>query len=251
MLYLTAKAAECLSLRIADIIEYSPTRNAFIQAIGAHNVATLEEMKNLHLYDFGIFIELLPDEEEKAILENNIQAALAQQTIDLDDAIDLRNVRNVKLANQLLKVKRKKKIERDQQIQQQNIQAQAQANAQQQQVAAQAEVQKNQAKTQAEVQLEQAKSELQTQYLQAEVQAKKELMAYEFELNSQLKGMEREITTRNEAIREDRKDQRIDRQAAHQKEMINQRSGDNSLKKFESSGNDILTGGANMDKFTP
>ena len=251
MLYLTAKAAECLSLRIADIIEYSPTRNAFIQAIGAHNVATLEEMKNLHLYDFGIFIELLPDEEEKAILENNIQAALAQQTIDLDDAIDLRNVRNVKLANQLLKVKRKKKIERDQQIQQQNIQAQAQANAQQQQVAAQAEVQKNQAKTQAEVQLEQAKSELQTQYLQAEVQAKKELMAYEFELNSQLKGMEREITTRNEAVREDRKDQRIDRQAAHQKEMINQRSGDNSLKKFESSGNDILTGGANMDKFTP
>ena len=247
MLYLTAETAECLSLRISDIVEYSPTKNAFIQAIGAHNVATLEDLKDLHLYDFGIFIELLPDEEEKAMLENNIQVALSQKTIDLDDAIDVRNVRNIKLANQLLKVKRKNKIARDQQIQQQNIQAQAQANAQQQQAAAQAEVQKNQAKTQAEVQLETTKSQLKVQYLQEEAAVKKELMAYEFELNSKLKGMEREITTRNETMREDRKDDRVDRQAAHQKEMIEQRSRGDSLKKFESSGNDIVTGDAGLN----
>ena len=249
MLYITAESAECLSLRIADIIEYSPTKKAFIQAIGAHNVATLDEMKELHLYDFGIFIELLPDEEEKAILENNIQAALAQQSIDLDDAIDLRNVRNVKLANELLKVKRKRKAQRDQQMQQQNIQAQAQANAQAQQVAAQTEVQKNQAKTQSETQLEQAKSQFKIQYLQQEAQVKKDLMAYEFELNSRLKGMEREVAGRLEQVREDRKDQRVDRQAAHQKEMIDQRSTGDSLKKFESSGNDIITGGAGIDRF--
>ena len=247
MLYLTAEVAECLSLRIADIIEYSPTREAFIQAIGAHNVATLDEMKNLHLYDFGIFIELLPDEEEKQMLENNIQAALAQQTIDLDDAIDLRSVRNVKLANQLLKVKRKKKMERDQQAQQQNIQAQAQANAQQQQAAAQAEVQKNQAKTQAEAQLEQTKNELKIQFLKQEVQSKKELMAYEFELNSQLKEAERDTANRMEAMREDRKDDRVDRQAMHQSNMIEQRKRDDSLKKFESSGNDIVTGDAGLN----
>ena len=101
MLYLTAEVAECLSLRISDIIEYSPTKDAFIRSLGAHNVATLEEMNDLHLYDFGIFIELMPDDEEKQILENNIQQALAQQSIDLDDAIDLRDVRNIKLANQL------------------------------------------------------------------------------------------------------------------------------------------------------
>ena len=247
MLYLTAETAECLSLRISDIVEYSPTKNAFIQAIGAHNVATLEDLKDLHLYDFGIFIELLPDEEEKAMLENNIQVALGQKTIDLDDAIDVRNVRNIKLANQLLKVKRKNKIARDQQIQQQNIQAQAQANAQQQQAAAQAEVQKNQAKTQAEVQLETTKNQLKVQYLQEEAAVKKELMAYEFELNSKLKGMEREITTRNETMREDRKDDRVDRQATHQKEMIDQRSRGDSLKKFESSGNDIVTGDAGLN----
>ena len=249
MLYLTAEGAECLSLRIADILEYSPTRNAFIQAIGAHNVATLDEMKNLHLYDFGIFIELLPDEEEKAILENNIQVALSKEAIDLDDAIDLREIRNIKLANQLLKIKRRNKIQRDQQIQQQNIQAQAQANAQQQQASAQAEVQKNQAKTQAEAQLEQTKNQLSIQYLQQEAQVKKELMAYEFELNSKLKGMEREVAGKMEQVREDRKDQRVDRQAIHQKEMIDQRSKGDSLKKFESSGNDILTGDAGIDRF--
>jgi hypothetical protein len=189
-LFLTSELAESLSLRISDIIEYAPTKEAFIQAIGAHNVGTLEEMKNLHLYDFGIFIELTPDEEEKQLLENNIQVALAQKNIELEDAIDVREIKNLKLANQLLKVRRKKKIERDQMIQQQNIQAQAQANAQAQQVAAQAEVQKQQALTQSKVQLEQAKAQLDTQKLQSEAMLKKELMNHEFQINMRLKEME-------------------------------------------------------------
>ena len=250
MLYLTVSSAEALSLRIADIVEYSPTKEAFINAIGAHNVATLEEIKNLHLYDFGIFIELLPDEEEKAVLENNIQMALQQQTLDLDDAIDLRNTRNVKLANQLLKVKRKKKMERDQKMQQQNIQAQAQANQQQQQAAAQMEMQKTQTKAQVDAQLEQTKNQLQTQYLQQEVQAKKELMQFEFDLNSRIKDKEMQVSKQNETNREDRKDQRVDQQAVHQMNMIEQRKQGDTVKKFESSGNDILTGGANMEKFS-
>jgi len=250
-LYLTAEAAECISLRIADIIEYSPTRDAFIQAVGAHNVATLDEMSELHLYDFGIFIELMPDEEEKAILENNIQAALAQQTIDLDDAIDLRECRNIKLANQLLKVKRRKKIERDQKLQQQNVQAQAQANAESQQAVAQAEIQKNQAKVQSDSLFEETKTKLKIEYLKQEAIVKKDLMAYEFELNSKLKGLERSVDDNKEIAREDRKDQRVDRQAMHQKEMIEQRKQGASSKKFESSGNDIITGGAGIGKFGP
>ena len=144
-LFLTSELAESISLRISDIIEYSPTRDAFIQKIGGHNVATLAEMSELHLYDFGIFIELAPDEEQKQMLENNIQVALSRNGIDLEDAIDVREIKNIKLANQVLKIRRKKKAERDQIAQQQNIQAQAQANAQAQQVAAQAEVQKNHA----------------------------------------------------------------------------------------------------------
>tara|TARA_R110002020_G_scaffold464463_1_gene685180 strand:- start:326 stop:1210 length:885 start_codon:yes stop_codon:yes gene_type:complete len=249
MLYLVAEVAECLSLRIADIVQYSPTKNAFIQAIGSHNVATLEEMSTLHLHDFGIFIELLPDEEEKALLENNIQAALAQQTLDLDDVIDLRNVRNIKLANQLLKVKRKKKLERDQKIQQDNMKAQSQANAQAQQVAAQAEMQKNQSKVQSDIQLEEAKNKLKIEYLDKEATIKKDLMAYEFALNHKLKGLEQETANEREQVREDRKDQRVDRQAGHQMNMIQERKEGDSVNKFESSGNDIVTGGANLGKF--
>ena len=247
MLFITAEVAECLSLRISDIIEYSPTKDAFVRALGAHNVSTLEEMENLHLYDFGIFIELMPDEEEKQLLENNIQAALAQQLIDLDDAIDLRNVRNLKLANQLLKVKRKAKQKRDQQMQQQNMQAQSQANAQAQQASAQAEMQKNQQKMQIDAQIEQTRSQLKIQYLQQEVQAKKELMQFEFELNSQLEGMKQQNNNQMEGVREDRRDQRVDQQADRQMQMIDKRKEGESLKKFESSGNDILTGGAGME----
>jgi len=247
MMFITAEVAECLSLRIADIIEYSPTRDAFIRALGAHNVATLEEMKNLHLYDFGIFIELMPDDEEKQMLENNIQVSLQQGSIDLDDAIDLRNIRNIKLANQMLKIKRKQKQRRDQQIQQQNIQAQAQANAQTQQAAAQAEMQKKQANAQADAQLEQTRNQLKIQYLREEASVKKDLMQYEFQLNTRLEGMKKEAADKMEALREDRKDARVDRQAGHQKEMITQRSEGDSLKKFESSGNDIVTGDAGLD----
>jgi len=250
-LFITSEIAECLSLRISDIIEYSPTKEAFIQAIGVHNVATLEEMSNLHLYDFGIFLELAPDEEEKAMLENNIQMALQQQNIELEDAIDLRNIKNVKLANEMLKIRRKKKIVRDQVLQQQNIQAQAQANAQSQQVAAQAEVQKNQAITQNQAQLEQMKAQLDAQKMMQEVQHKKELMQLEFEMNMQLKNLEVEGQKTRDKEKEDRKDERTKIQATQQSEMIDQRKTDKPPKNFESAGNDILGGGFDLGVFDP
>jgi len=236
-MFLTAEVAEALSLRISDILEYSPTADAFVQAIGSHNVATLKEMSELHLYDFGIFIELEPDVEEKQLLENNIQTALAQQLIDLDDAIDIRNIRNTKLANQLLKIKRKKKQERDQKVLQENQKAQADANAQAQQAIAQAEMQKNQAKSQADLQLEQARNQGKLSHLQEEVRLKKELMQFEFDLNQSLRDQERNSTEKLETMKEQGKDRR---------ENIKQ-----APKKFESSGNDILGGGMGLDKFNP
>ena len=250
-LYLTSHVAECLSLRISDILEYSPTADAFVQALGAHNVATLEEMSELYLYDFGIFLELSPDEEEKQLLENNIQMALSAGLIDLEDAIDLRTIKNVKLANQVLKIRRKKKQERDQAIQQQNIQAQSQANAQAQQVAAQAEVQKNQALTQQKAQLAQAQSQIDMQKMMAESELKKQLMALEFQYNMQLKGIEVEGQKSKEKEKEDRKDERTRIQASQQSELIDQRKTGAPPKKFESSGNDILGGGFNLGAFEP
>ena len=250
-LFLTAETAEKIALRISDVLEYSPTANAFIQSIGAHNVATLAELKELHLHDFGIFIELEPDEEEKQTLENNIQVAIGQNNIELEDAIDIRMIKNVKLANQLLKLRRKKKLERDQKVAQQNIQAQAQANAQAQQVAAQAEVQKQQALTQSKIQLENAKSEMEMNKLMAEANLKKELMRLEFEMNMQLQGAKSNKESKKIKEKEDRKDERTKIQASQQSELNNQRKNNLPPKKFESGGNDILGGGFGLGTFDP
>ena len=250
-LYLTAETAECLSLRISDIIEYSPTKDAFIQAIGAHNVATLEEMSELHLYDFGIFIELQPDEEEKGILENNIQMALQQKSIELEDAIDLREIRNIKLANQLLKIRRKKKEQKDRRLQMENIQAQTQSNAQAAQAAAQADIQKNQALNAGKAELNQMQAQVDVQKMQQEAAIKKELMALEFQYNMQLKGVDTQNLKDREKQKEDRKDERTKIQATQQSEMIDQRNSGKPPKNFESAGNDILGGGFDLGSFDP
>ena len=243
-LFLTAEVAEALSLRISDIIEYSPTAEALISSIGAHNVAVLDEMSELHLYDFGIFIDLAPDEEEKARLENNIQIALSQKTIELEDAIDIRDIKNVSLANQMLKLRRKKKEQRDQAKAERNMQMQAQINNQSSQAAAAAEVQKQQALTQQKAQLAQMQASLDAQKMRAEADVKKELMQLEFQMNSQIKMMEVEALKGREKEKEDRKDERTKIQASQQSELIDQRKTGGSPKKFESSSDDILGLGA-------
>ena len=250
-LFLTTETAGCLSLRISDIIEYSPTKDAFIHQIGVHNVAALEEISELHLYDFGIFIDLMPDDEEKAILENNIQMALQQQSIDLEDAIDLRDIKNVKLANQLLKIRRKKKMDKDQAMQEKNMQMQSQMNQQAAQAAAQSEVQKNQALTASQGELEQLKAQLASQKMEQEVEHKKVLMQMEFQMNMQLKGMEVNGKKTGEKEKEDRKDERTKIQATQQSELIDQRNSGKPPKNFESAGNDILGGGFDLGVFDP
>jgi len=250
-LYLTRELCECLSLRISDIIEYHPAKEAFITKIGKFNVGILEEMSDLYMHDFGISLELMPDAEESAMLENNIQTALQQGSIDLSDAIDIREVKNIKLANQLLKVKQKKRQERLQAEQQANIQAQAQANAQAQQVAAQAEVQKDQAMFQTKAQLEQLKGSIEEKRISIEVNAKKELMALEFQYNMQLKGIEVDGAKSKEKEVEDRKDQRTRIQGTQQSEMIAQRKNDSPPKNFESAGNDVMGQGFGLGAFDP
>jgi len=249
-LYITLSTAECIAMRISDVIEYSPTKESFIKSLGKFNVGTLEEMASLHLHDFGIFLELAPDEEEKQRLENNIQVALQQNSINLEDAIDVREVRNIKLANQLLKIRRKKKQAIDQQIAQQNIQAQAQANAAASERAAAAEMQKQQALAQTESQMLQVKSQLEMQKLEREAQLKKELMEIEFNMNLQLREAESNVLKEREKQKEDRKDERTKIQATQQSELIDQRKKDKAPKNFESAGFDNLEG-FGLEQFEP
>jgi len=207
-------------------------------------------MSQLHLYDFGIFLDLMPDEDQKAMLENNIQVALAQQSIDLEDAIDLREIKNIKLANQLLKLRRKKKQQKEQQIAQENMKAQAEANAEQQQAAAQAEIQKQQVLVQSEIQMEQAKAKMKQQTLQVEAEVKKILMDHEFEINLKLKTMDIESNREKDNTRENRTDRRQAITGVQQKELMKEREQVKE-KPFESSGNDVLGGGMRLGAFEP
>jgi hypothetical protein len=221
-----------------------------MQSISVSSVETLRELQNLNLHDFGIYLELEPDDEERAQLENNIQIALQSGGIDLEDAIDLRQIKNIKLANQSLKYKRKKKQERDQANQQANIQAQAQANSQLANETAMAEVQKQQAITEQKIQLEQAKLQLELQKMQQEALLKKQLMAEEFSYNMQLAQIQsQQFKTKIDSL-EDRKDQRVKMQATQQSELIDQRQNKTLPKDFESAGFDNLSG-FGLEQFEP
>jgi len=184
------------------------------------------------------------------MLENNIQVALSQQNIELEDAIDLREIKNIKLANQVLKIRRKKKIARDQKIQQENIQAQSQANIQQQQASAELEMQKQQQVAQTAISIEQAKSGFEIELLNQEANIKRQLMEQEFQYNMQLKGIETDQKSQGETEKEDRKDKRTKIQATQQSELIEQRQGNTGPKDFESAGNDVL-GGIDLSEFGP
>jgi len=250
-MYLTAEVAEALSLRISDVLEYSPTKDAFIQSIGVHNVATLKEMSDLHLYDFGIFLELAPDDEEKQLLENNIQTSIQQQSIDLEDAIDLRNIRNVKLANQMLKITRKKKAAEKQKQELEMTEAQGKSQAEASKAAAEAETQKAQATHALNIELENVKAGNKTQQMQMESEIKKELMQMEFEINMKLQKMNMEEIDMKDTVKEDRKDGRTKMQASHQSELIDQKLNKKPPKNFESSGNDIMSGDFGLGEFGP
>ena len=250
LLYLTVRTCENISLKVADVIENPLTENALTNAISTFNTKTLEELMNLQLHDFGIYLELEPEEEEKALLEQNIQVALQTQAIALSDAIDIRQIKNIKLANQFLKLRQKQKIKREQEQQQANIQAQAQANAEASEKAAMAEVQKQQALTQEKVSIEQAKSQFEIQRMQTEAQIKRELMAEEFNFNIQLAQVRANAEVSKEKEIEDRKDKRIKMQGSQQSELIQQRQTEGLPKNFESSGNDVL-GGFGIEEFGP
>lgn len=248
-LFITRKLSEALSLRIADILEYSDFKEEFTMQIGKYAVGILEEIKDLYLHDFGIFIEVAPDEEEKAQLEANIQMALQRDQITLEDAIDIRQMKNLKLANELLKMKRKDKEKRDMQNEQAKIQMQTQGNIQSSQASAQSALQKVQAETQAKGQLAQAQMQFDIQRMQAEAQIKEQLMAVEFNYNMQLRGMEVEKIKQLDMDKEKAKDNRTKLQATQQSKLIEQRQKDLPAMDFESEEDSL--DGFDLEQFNP
>ena len=248
-LYLTKTLAEALSIRTADVLEYSDFADEFAMQIGKYNVGILDDVKNLYLYDFGIFIEMSPDEEQKAMLEQNIQVALSKGGIDLEDAIDIREIKNIKMANQLLKVKRKQKQKQEQQQKAQEMQMQQQNNMQSQQAAAQMAMQKIQMETQSKMQVKQAEIGFEIEKLKNEAALKEQLMLTEFQFQMQLKGMDEQSINNREQNREQAKDKRITQQSTQQSQMITQRK--NNLPPITFESNEDSLDGFDMAEFDP
>jgi hypothetical protein len=242
-LYLTLKTCENISLRVSDMMDFQLTNDSLKASIGKFNVATLKEIDNLHLYDFGVFLDLEPEEEEKAMLEQNIQMALQQNQIFLEDAIDIREIKNLQLANQVLKYKRTKKQQADQEAQMANIQAQADSNSEAAERANMADVQKAQALNETNVQFEKAKSDFEIQRMQTAAEIEREQMAQQFEYDMKLKQAELENQKAKEKEIEDRKDNRTKLQATQQSKMIDQRKNNSLPIDFEDDS------GLNLEQF--
>ena len=242
-LYLTLKTCENISLRVSDMLDFELTNDSLKASIGKFNVATLKEIDNLHLYDFGVFLDLEPEEEEKAMLEQNIQMALQQNQIFLEDAIDIREIKNLQLANQVLKYKRTKKQQADQQAQMANIQAQADSNSEAAERANMADVQKAQALNETNVQFEKAKSDFEIQRMQTAAQIEEQQMAQQFEYDMKLRQADLENQKAKEKEIEDRKDNRTKLQATQQSKMIDQRKNNSLPIDFEDDS------GLNLEQF--
>ena len=240
-LWLTLRTCENISLKIADSLNFPLTLNSLKNSISTYNAATLSEIQNLNLHDFGIFLELEPEEEEKAQLEQNVQMALQQGGIDLEDAIDIRQIKNLKLANDVLKQKRKKKAKQDQANQQAMIKSQADANAEASERAAAAEMQKAQALAQTEVQIEQSKNQNEIQRMQTAWQIKQQEMEIQHQYDMQLKQAELNAMKEKEALIENRKDQRIKMEGTQQSQMIEQRNNNLLPTNFEQSEPETLS----------
>lgn len=249
VLDITRDLAIALSCRISDALEYAPYKEEFVMQIGKHNTSLLDEIKDLHIYDFGIFIEVAPDDEEKQQLEQNIQIALSRDAIDLDDAIDIREVKNVKLANQLLKVKRKRREKDKREYEMAKIQQQQQAQMQSQQMAAQTSLQKTQAEAQAKMQIAQAEAGFAIEKMRAEADMKSRLMDLEFRYNMELRGQEAESLKMREDAKEKAKDNRISKQNTQQSKLIDQRKKNLPPINFES--NEDTLDGFDLSEFEP
>jgi hypothetical protein len=248
-LFIYKTLAEAITYRVSDILEYADFKEEFINQIGKYNVGILEEISELYLYDFAIFIEVAPDEEQKAQLEANIQMALSKGDINLEDAIDIREIRNLKIANQLLKLKRVKKEEREEKMEMQKQAMISQQQLKSQEMAGQVAMQKLQTEAQTKMQVIQMQGQIDTQILQQEAQLKIMLMDKEFQYNLQLADMNNGTASQREQMKEDSKSKRISQQNSEQSKLINQRKNNLPPLNFES--NEDSLDGFDMAEFEP
>jgi len=248
-LFIYRSLAEALTYRVSDILQYADFKDDFDNKIGKYNFSILDDIKDLYIYDFGIFIEISPDEEQKAQLEANIQMALAKGDINLEDAIDIRELRNLKLANQLLKVKRIKKQEREEKMEMQKQAMISQQQLKSQEMAGQVAMQKIQMESQSKMQIKQAEVAFEIEKMKAEAELKRMLMGEEFSYQMQIAGIKESAINDRENMKETAKEKRIGLQNTQQSKLINQRKNNLPPMTFES--NEDSLDGFDLAEFEP
>lgn len=250
ILNMTERLGEGVSLRLSDIFKRSDLKNFYINHIGEVNVNVLEALKKYHLFDLGIHIELKPDIRDKQGLEANINQALAKDLITLDDAIDIRNISNIKLANEYLKMRRSKREKARKDHEKELVKLQSDGQIQVAQAASQARLQEAQTKSQMDLTLEDKKAESAERKILAEEQSRMRLMDKEYQLQLGIKVAETNQANQKEKYKEDRKDNRQDRQNTQGSKMIEQRDTGSPSLNFESEQDHISGGIGNEDFLT-
>jgi len=234
---LVNKLITAVSYRLSDLLEYSEMKDSFVSIIGRKSVDIISEIKELHIHDFGIEIELHPDEEEKNMLEQNIQQSLQNDKIDLDDAIDIRNVKNIKLANMLLKIRKSRKEMLDLKRKEANIKMQTQSNIESSKSASQSAMEEMRFKMQSELELEKQKAMFELQKMQKQGEIDLELLKQKMTMEYQNKIVEQAGIQKRDEMKEDRKDNRLNTQSTHQSELIDQRKKEKLPKDFAQGDN--------------
>lgn len=213
---------KCLQIIPTESVLY----RVYEKAIGKYNMDILSSFSELPMYNFGVRVVKEMSDEDRIFLEQNIQQSLAQKQIDLEDALAVRQIKDVDQAQRLLVVRRKRRMSEAQKAQQQNMQMQQQMNAQSQQMAMQMKSQQMQMEAQLEAQKIQLKGQSEIQVGQALHQLRREIEMIRAQATLGFKSTEQEFREKIDVLKEDRKDSRVDKQAAVQSKLIAQRKGE-------------------------
>jgi hypothetical protein len=213
---------KCLQIIPPDSVLF----RVYEKAIGKHGMEILASFEDLPMYNFGVMVIKEMSEEDRIYLEQNIQQSLAQREIDLEDALAIRNVKDIEQAERLLVIRRKRRLKKTQQMQQQNMQMQQQMNMQAQQAAAQMKQQQMQMEAQIEAQKIQMKGQTEIAVGQALHQLRKEIEMIRAQATVGMRSTEQEFREKIDILKEDRKDARVDKAASAQSKLIAQRKGE-------------------------
>jgi len=213
---------KCLQIIPTDSVLY----RVYEKAIGKYNMETLASFQELPMYNFGVRVVKEMSDEDRVFLEQNIQQSLAQKEIDLEDALAVRQIKDIDQAQRLLVVRRKRRMAAASKAQQQNMQMQQQMNAQNQQMAMQMRSQQIQMEAQVEAQKIQLKGQTEIQVAQALHSLRREIEMIRAQATVGMRSTEQEFREKIDILKEDRKDSRVDKQAAAQSKLIAQRKGE-------------------------